>query len=57
MGTGVGIDVEAATKRKIPVTTGAGIVTEATADMAWTLVLAVARRVVEADRLVRAGSA
>ena len=55
MGTGVSIDLDAATKRKIPVTTGPGLVTEATADLAWALVLAVTRRVVEGDRLVRAG--
>jgi len=55
MGTGVGVDLAAATARKIVVTTGPGLVTEATADMAWALILAVSRRVVEADRLVRAG--
>src|SRR5262245_30368243 len=55
MGTGAGIDIEAATRRRIPVTTGAGLVTEATADLAWTLIMAVSRRLVEGDRLVRAG--
>jgi len=50
-----GIDVAAATARRIPVTTIAPIVTEATADLHWALLLAVARRVVEADRAVRSG--
>jgi len=49
------IDVPAATARKIPVTVIAPIVTEATADIHFALLLAVARRVVEGDRLVRAG--
>jgi glyoxylate reductase len=49
------IDVEAATARRIPVTVIAPIVTEATADINFALLLAVARRVVEGDRLVRAG--
>jgi len=50
-----GIDVAAATARRIPVTTISPIVTEATADLHWALLLAVARRVVEADRAVRSG--
>ena len=50
------IDVAAATARRIPVTVIPQIVTEATADIAMTLLLAVARRVAEADRLVRAGT-
>ena len=49
------IDVAAATARRIPVTVIAPIVTEATADLHFGLLLAVARRVVEGDRLVRAG--
>jgi len=49
------IDVAAATERRIPVTVIAPIVTEATADLHFALLLAVARRVVEGDRLVRAG--
>ena len=56
MGTGVGVDIDAATRRRIPVTVGGGaFVAEATADMTWAHILAVTRRVVEADRLVRAG--
>ncbi len=50
-----GVEVSAATARKIPVTTIPPLVTEATADLHWALLLAVARRVVEADRAVRAG--
>jgi glyoxylate reductase len=50
------IDVAAATARKIPVTVIPPMVTEATADLTWALLLAVARRLAEADRLVRAGT-
>jgi glyoxylate reductase len=50
-----GIDVAAATARRIPVTTLPPIVAEATADLHWALLLAVARRVVEADRALRSG--
>ena len=49
------IDVAEATARRIPVTVIPPIVTEATADISMALLLAVARRVVEGDRLVRAG--
>jgi glyoxylate reductase len=49
------IDVAAATARRIPVTVIPPIVTEATADLHFGLLLAVARRVVEGDRLLRAG--
>jgi glyoxylate reductase len=49
------IDVGEATARRIPITVIPAIVTEATADIAWALLLAVARRVVEGDRLVRDG--
>lgn len=49
------IDVAEATARRIPVTVIAPIVTEATADIHFALLLAVARRVVEGDALVRAG--
>jgi glyoxylate reductase len=47
------IDVEAATKRGIPVGHTPGVLTETTADLAWALMLAVARRIVEAERFVR----
>jgi glyoxylate reductase len=49
------IDVAAATARGIPVTVVPPVTTEATADLTFGLMLAVARRVVEGDRLVRAG--
>ena len=47
------IDVAAASARRIPVTVIPPVVTEATADMHFALLLAVARRLVEGDRLVR----
>jgi len=54
--TGVdNIDVEAATRLGILVTNTPGVLTEATADLTWALILATARRVVEGDALVRAG--
>lgn len=49
------IDVARATERKIPVGHTPGVLTETTADFAWALILAAARRVVEADRQVRKG--
>jgi glyoxylate reductase len=49
------IDVAEATRRKIPVTNIPAIVTDATADICFGLLLAVARRIVEGDRLFRAG--
>jgi glyoxylate reductase len=49
------IDVVEATKRGIPVTVVPPVTTEATADLTFGLMLAVARRMVEGDRLVRAG--
>src|SRR5712692_5216432 len=50
------IDVAAATARRIPVTVIPPLVTEATSDLHFGLLLAVARRVVEGDRLLRAGA-
>ena len=54
------IDVQAATRRKIAIAVpvrGALVdgIAEATADINWALMMAVARRVVEGDKLVRAG--
>jgi len=49
------IDLAEATKRGICVTNTPGVLTETTADFAWTLLMAVARRVVEGDKYVRAG--
>jgi glyoxylate reductase len=50
------IDVAAATARRIPVTVIPPIVTEATADLHFGLLLAVARRILEADRVLREGA-
>lgn len=47
------IDVAFATERKIYVTNTPDVLTEATADLAWALLLAAARRVVEGDEMVR----
>jgi glyoxylate reductase len=49
------IDVVTATSYKIPVTVVPPIVTEATADICFGLIIAVARRMTEGDRLVHAG--
>ena len=49
------IDVEAATERGIYVTNTPGVLTETTADYAFALLMAVARRIAEADRYVRSG--
>ncbi|MGH7660684.1 MAG: 2-hydroxyacid dehydrogenase [Vulcanimicrobiaceae bacterium] len=49
------VDVERAHARGITVRTIPNIVAEATADLQWALLLAVARRVVEADRALRGG--
>jgi len=49
------IDTVAAKKHHVAVTNTPGVLTEATADFAFTLLLASARRVAEADRYVRAG--
>jgi glyoxylate reductase len=49
------IDVQGATRRGIYVTNTPEVLTDTTADFAWTLLMAVARRVVEADKYVRSG--
>ena len=49
------IDVEAATARGIVVTNTPDILTGATAELTWALILSVTRRVGEADRAVRRG--
>jgi glyoxylate reductase len=49
------IDVPACTKRHVVVTNTPGVLDETTADLAWALMMAVARRVVEADSYVRNG--
>lgn len=49
------IDMEAARRLGILVTNTPGVLTDATADLTWALLLAVARRIPEADRFARAG--
>ena len=49
------VDVSAATARSIPVGNTPGVLTEATADMTFALLMAAARRVVEGERQVRSG--
>lgn len=49
------VDVAAATRRGIMVTNTPGVLTDATADLTWALLMAVARRIPEADRFLRAG--
>jgi glyoxylate reductase len=49
------IDIPAASARGILVSNTPDVLTDATADMAWSLLCAVARRVVEGDRYTRAG--
>ena len=49
------IDIPEATKRGIYVTNTPEVLTDTTADFAWALLMALARRVVEADKYVRTG--
>jgi glyoxylate reductase len=49
------IDVETATELGIPVGHTPGVLTDATADFTWALLMSAARRVVEADRFTREG--
>lgn len=49
------INVEDATKRGIPVTNTPGVLTETTADLAFALMLSIARRIVESDKYTRKG--
>src|SRR6059036_3463344 len=49
------IDVAAARRRGVVVTNTPDVLTETTADFAWALLMTSARRVLEADRFVRAG--
>jgi lactate dehydrogenase-like 2-hydroxyacid dehydrogenase len=49
------VDVPAATARGIAITNTPGVLTDATADLTWALIFAVARRIVEGDRYVRGG--
>jgi glyoxylate reductase len=49
------VDVAAAAARGVVVTNTPDVLTDATADMAFALILAITRRVAEGDRLIRAG--
>lgn len=49
------IDVNAATKNKIPISNTPDVLTDTTAEMAWALLFSVARRIVEADKFTRGG--
>src|SRR6516162_483789 len=48
------VAIDSATKLGVAVTNTPGILTETTADFAWTLLMAAARRVVEGDKFARA---
>ena len=50
------IDVPACTKRRVVATNTPGVLDETTADFAWTLLMAVGRRLLEGDGLARSGS-
>jgi len=50
------IDVTVARERGVIVTNTPDVLTEASADLAWALILGITRRVVEGDRLVRTGN-
>lgn len=49
------VDLEACRQHGVRVTNTPGVLTDATADLAWALILSAARRVVEGDQLVRGG--
>jgi glyoxylate reductase len=50
------IDVPACTKRGVVATNTPGVLDETTADFAWTLLMAVARRIGEGEQLARSGN-
>jgi glyoxylate reductase len=49
------IDLEAAAKRGMPVTNTPGVLTRATSEIAFALLISLTRRILEADRFTRAG--
>ena len=49
------IDVDVATELGVQVANTPGVLTDATADIAWVLLMSIARRVIEGDRMVRTG--
>ena len=50
------IDVAACTKHKVVATNTPGVLDDTTADFAWTLLMAIARRLLEGDALMRSGT-
>jgi len=50
------IDVEACTRRKVAATNTPGVLDDTTADFAWTLIMAIGRRLVEGDAWMRSGT-
>jgi glyoxylate reductase len=50
------VDLDACTRRRVAATNTPGVLDETTADFAWTLLLAVARRLIEGDALARSGA-
>jgi len=50
------IDVPAATARRVPITNTPGVLTETTADLAFALLMAAARRFSDAERFLRVGA-
>ncbi|HTW23101.1 MAG TPA: D-glycerate dehydrogenase [Candidatus Baltobacteraceae bacterium] len=50
------INVPACTRRKVVATNTPGVLDDTTADLAWTLLMAIARRLVEGDAWVRTGA-
>jgi len=50
------IDMAVASAHRIMVTNTPGVLTDATADLAWALILSICRRIIESDRFTRAGS-
>jgi glyoxylate reductase len=50
------VDVAAARERGVPVTNTPDVLTEATAELTWALILAATRRIAEGERLVRRGA-
>lgn len=49
------VDLPALTRRGVLLTNTPGVLTETTADLAWALILAAGRRIVEGQRLIEAG--
>jgi glyoxylate reductase len=50
------IDLDACTRRNVVASNTPGVLDETTADFAWTLLMAVARRLIEGDALARSGA-